>query len=111
MSQCVPSGFERPWISPKALCSSTRILVVPSLGHCRFDRSVAEAMINGIPVVVSNRGALPETVGEAGLVLDIPTCYQHDSTQIPRADEISPWVEVIVRLWDDSRFYNQVAVQ
>lgn len=29
-----------------------------------------EAMASGIPVVVSNRGSLPETVGEAGLVAD-----------------------------------------
>ena len=29
-----------------------------------------EAMASGLPVVVSNRGALPETVGDAGLIVD-----------------------------------------
>lgn len=29
-----------------------------------------EAMASGVPVVVSNRGALPETVGDAGLIVD-----------------------------------------
>ena len=29
-----------------------------------------EAMASGVPVVVSNRGALPETVGDAGVVVD-----------------------------------------
>lgn len=32
--------------------------------------TVLEAMACGLPVVVSNRGALPETVGEAGLLVD-----------------------------------------
>ena len=62
----------------------------------------------GIPVLVGNRGALPETVGDAGLVVDIPEVYQPDSTQVPRADDISPWVETIIRLWDDSSLRRQV---
>ncbi len=31
---------------------------------------VLEAMTAGVPVVVSSRGALPEVVGDAGLVVD-----------------------------------------
>ena len=85
------------------------MLLIPSLGHGLFERSVAEATINGIPVLVSNRGALPEVVGNAGLVLDIPACYQPESTQAPKADEVAPWVDSVIRLWDDSKFYNQIA--
>ena len=96
-------------LSPGRVCSSSRILVVPSLGHGLFDRSVAEAMINGVPVLVSNHGALPETVGDAGVVVDVPLCYQAELPLVPRADDISPWVEAIVRLWEDSSFYSQVA--
>ena len=36
-----------------------------------FCRVAAEAMANGIPVIVSSRGALPEVVGDAGIILDI----------------------------------------
>lgn len=36
-----------------------------------FGLSVLEAMACGTPVIVSNGGALPETVGEAGLVFDL----------------------------------------
>jgi glycosyltransferase involved in cell wall biosynthesis/GT2 family glycosyltransferase len=88
---------------------TTRVLVVPSLGHYGFDRATAEAMINGIPVVVSNRGALPEIVGDAALVIDIPSCYQSESPQVPRADDVASWVEAIVRLWDDSQFYEKIS--
>jgi GT2 family glycosyltransferase len=99
---------ERP-LTPSDVYSAAKILVVPALGHELFDRTVAEAMINGIPVVISNRGALPELVESAALVLDIPACYQPRSTQTPRADDISHWVECIVRLWDDRQLYTQFA--
>ena len=45
------------------------VLVLPSL-HEGFGLPAVEAMTTGVPVVVSNRGALPEVVGEAGLVVD-----------------------------------------
>lgn len=38
-----------------------------------FCRVAAEAMANGIPVIVSSRGALPEVVGDAGIIIDIPS--------------------------------------
>ena len=98
-------------LTPSQVYSGAKVLLVPSLGHALFDRSVAEAMINGIPVVVGDRGALPEVVGSAGLVADIPACYQPDSTRVPNADDISPWVDAVIRLWDDSRFCDQVSAE
>ncbi|HLI51821.1 MAG TPA: glycosyltransferase family 1 protein, partial [Thermomicrobiaceae bacterium] len=43
--------------------------VFPSL-YEGFGLPAAEAMASGTPVVVSNRGALPEVVGEAGVLVD-----------------------------------------
>ena len=100
--------LDRP-LTPEDVYSAAKMLVVPSLGHGLFDRSVAGAMINGIPVLVSNRGTLPEVVGSAGLVLNIPACYQPESTQTPKADDISHWVESIIRLSDDRQSYSQAA--
>ena len=45
------------------------VLVLPSL-HEGFGLPVVEAMTVGVPVVASDRGALPEVVGQAGLVVD-----------------------------------------
>ena len=43
--------------------------VLPSFDE-GFGIPALEAMTIGVPVVVSNRGALPEVVGDAGLLID-----------------------------------------
>jgi Glycosyl transferase family 2/Glycosyl transferases group 1 len=104
----VPLGnSERP-MSRAEVYSKSKLVVVPSLGGGSFDRSVAEAMINGIPVIVSDRHSLQEIAGDAGVVIHIPACYQADTKQAPRADDISPWVDAIIRLWDDSEYCTEV---
>jgi len=45
------------------------MLVLPSFDE-GFGMPVLEAMTLGIPVIVSTRGALPEVVGDAGLLVD-----------------------------------------
>jgi glycosyltransferase involved in cell wall biosynthesis len=63
-----------------------------------------EAMANGIPVLASDRGALPETLGDAGFVFTIPERCTSASGMVPTAQEVAPWVAVIERLWDDPGF-------
>lgn len=63
-------------------------------------------MINGIPVLASNRGGLPEAVGDAGLLFDIPERYTPESRAIPEPSEVQLWVETIIRLWDDPRYHD-----
>jgi glycosyltransferase involved in cell wall biosynthesis len=45
------------------------VLVLPSLDE-GFGITALEAMTTGTPVVASNRGALPEVVGDAGILVD-----------------------------------------
>lgn len=45
------------------------LFLFPSLNE-GFGLPVLEAMASGIPVIASNRGALPEIVGEAGILVD-----------------------------------------
>jgi glycosyltransferase involved in cell wall biosynthesis len=67
----------------------------------------AEALINGIPVLGSRRGGLPETLEEAGFLFDVPERYTPQSRLVPTAEEVAPWIETIIRLWDDDAFYAQ----
>jgi glycosyltransferase involved in cell wall biosynthesis len=56
------------------LYSGARAVVMPSL-YEGFGLPCLEAMATGVPVVASSFGALPETVGDAGLIangLDLP---------------------------------------
>jgi len=50
--------------------AKSKIVVVPSRWEEPFGRVPAEAMVSGIPCVVSNRGGLPEVVGDTGEIVD-----------------------------------------
>ena len=52
------------------LWTKAKFLIVPSIWQEPFGLVALEAMAHGRPVVVSNRGALAEIVGEAGIVAD-----------------------------------------
>lgn len=52
-----------------ALYAGAAVFVLPSLEE-GFGLPALEAMACGAPVVTSNRGALPEVVGDAGLMVD-----------------------------------------
>jgi glycosyltransferase involved in cell wall biosynthesis len=58
------TGAER-----ERLYREASIVVLPSLDE-GFGLPALEAMTIGVPVVVSSRGALPEVVGRAGLIVD-----------------------------------------
>ena len=60
------------YVSPgdrRGLMAGAAVLVMPSLME-GFGIPALEAMTLGVPVVVSTRGALPEVVGDAGLLFD-----------------------------------------
>ncbi len=82
----------------------TKMLLIPSLAE-NAGLVAMEAMLNGIPVLASNRGGLPETIGDAGFLLDIPAKYTPETREVPTAEEVEPWVETIIRLWDDPAEY------
>ena len=95
----------------------TRVLLVPSVWAEPFGRVAAEAMINGIPPIVGNRGALPQVVGGdfaeggGGRVLPIPDWMTPETTDVPSEQEIEPWYEAVCALWDDLTLYQSVATR
>jgi len=79
-----------------ALYRSTRLLLMPSIWEETFGRTVIEAQVNGIPVLASRRGGLPESVGAGGWLLD------------PDGD-LTIWRQAFRRLWADSDLYNHIS--
>lgn len=93
----------------------TRVLLVPSVWEEPFGRVAAEAMINGIPPLVANRGSLPHVVGGdfseggGGRVLPVPEWMNARTTKLPSEQETFPWYEAVCSLWDDAVLYRAIA--
>ena len=73
-----------------------RLVLMPSIYEETFGRVVAEAQVSGIPALVSDRGALPETLGAGGRV-------------VPLDGGIGPWLEALDALWNDPAQYRASA--
>ena len=81
----------------RTIYRDTRILLVPSQWEDEtWGRVVTEAQFSGIPVVTSDRGGLPESVGPGGIVLP------HDAPA-------TVWAEAIVSLWVDQGQYQRLS--
>jgi glycosyltransferase involved in cell wall biosynthesis len=92
---------------PRRFFALTRIMLIPSL-CCETQSLVAiESMINGIPVIASDRGAIPDTLGACGFTLPLPERLTPACTDVPAAEEVQPWIETIIRLWDDPTLYQE----
>jgi glycosyltransferase involved in cell wall biosynthesis len=95
----------------------TRVLLVPSVWEEPFGRVAAEAMINAIPPLVSDRGSLPQVVGGdvehggGGRVLPIPAGMTPDSRELPSEQAVEPWFNAVCELWDDAAFYRKIAAR
>ena len=104
-----------PVPTPADFFALTRILVVPSVWEEPFGRVAAEAMINAISALVSNRGSLPHVVGGdfsdggGGRVLPVPDWMTFKTTKLPSELEIEPWLRSCLYLWDDPTLYRSRA--
>ncbi|MBN2341596.1 MAG: glycosyltransferase family 4 protein [Deltaproteobacteria bacterium] len=72
----------------------TRTLIIPSQWEEPFGRVALEAMYNQIPVIASNTGGLPESVGEGGILID-------------DFSNVHAWAEAI-RKMDDEAFRDEM---
>jgi glycosyltransferase involved in cell wall biosynthesis len=106
-----------PVPDPADYFALTRILVAPSVWEEPFGRVAAEAMINAVPPLVSNRGSLPSVVGGdfaeggGGRVLPIPDWMTASTKTLPTEAEVAPWFDAVCALWDDPGLYRAVAAR
>jgi glycosyltransferase involved in cell wall biosynthesis len=88
-----------------AVFARTRILLQPSLWHESGARSAIEAMSLGIPVVATDRGGIPEVMGEAGILIPPPKPMIDNHWLIPPKLMVMDWVEALRLLTEDADFY------
>ncbi len=81
---------------PKPIYACSRLLLIPSQWPEAFGRVALEAMANGIPVIGSEVGGLPEMLREGGILL-------------PK-ENLEMWLKTIDAL-DDPIYYREIAEQ
>ncbi|MBV6633282.1 MAG: glycosyltransferase [Alphaproteobacteria bacterium] len=103
------------WLIPEqqdmgAVYARTAMLLMPSYWAEGFGRTVVEAHLSGVPVLASDRGGLPEALGGVPPLPAPPSCLE-DFNRFPTPDELEPWWDRMVSLWDDAQAYDQAVTQ
>lgn len=80
----------------RGIYARARVLLVPSIVDEAWGRVVTEAQLSGIPVLASERGGLPESVGPGGLLI---------SPDAP----VEAWEEALASLWNEPAVYDQLS--
>lgn len=75
--------------------AQTKVVLVPSLCSESWGRVATEAFMNGIPVISSNLGGLPEAVRSGGVTLPCPVACIADYSRLPTEEEIQPWLDAL----------------
>lgn len=89
-----------------------RLLLAPSLWWESSGRVLAEAMMNGIPALVTDRGGMPEMIRDGGIKIQFPPqCYEKPYTTLPVEALLERVVEEIIRLYDDQPYYEAYALK
>jgi glycosyltransferase involved in cell wall biosynthesis len=94
---------------PAEIFRGTRVLLVPSVWEEPFGRVAAEALLNGVPPIVSDRGGLAEAANGGGFVLPLPKSFTIETRTPVAADDVSEWLELMIKLADDLTFYAEAS--
>lgn len=89
-----------------------RILLAPSLWWESGARVLAEAMLCGIPAIVTDHGGNSEMIKEGGIKLVLPKeCYEKPYNKLPKMELLNPLIELICKLYDDESIYKKYCNQ
>lgn len=90
----------------KEIYKTTSVLLAPSLWYESWGRVATEAVMNGIPVLASSSGGLPEAVDVGGVILDAPKeCGSTEEREkwltLPSEESCRVWADTLYRLFDE----------
>lgn len=88
--------------------SRARVLLAPSLWWESSGRVLAEAMLNGVPALITNRGGMPEMIGDAGIAFDFPEeCYEAPHQHLLDVEQLQPLYDAVIDFYDDTALYEE----
>ena len=91
-----------PWqANPKEIYRQTKVLLVPSIWEEPAGRVIAEAMLNGIPPIITDRGGMLQTANGGAIVLPLAKHVTPSQSTPVGLDVAQPWIDAIIRLHDD----------
>lgn len=82
----------------RSVYARTRVLLCPSIWEEGYGRVASEAQFSGIPVVGSDRGGLPEAIGDGGFVIGVD-------------EPVERWVAAISTLCSDEAEYARMSAK
>lgn len=89
-------AWHKPVSDIRQFYAKARLLLMPSLCEEAYGRVVTEAQASAIPVLASDRGGLPQSVGPGGLNI---------AAHAPLAD----WLAALDRMWNDEAEYARLS--
>lgn len=96
----------------RSIYRRARVLLAPSFWWESSGRVIAEAMLNGIPALIAGHGGSSEMMQNGGLVLKFPPeCHVKPFTHIPKIETLKPLVDLLIRLYDDQSYYNDLVLK
>lgn len=93
-----------PSAQPKETWAAAQVFVAPSLANPPVTL-IAEAMVNGVPVIVGDRANVNDILGCSGFTLPLPIDYGLDTRVALPAAAVEEWVALITKLTRDEAFY------
>lgn len=93
--------------NPKEIYKEARVVIMPSIWDEPAGRVIAESMLNGVPVIYSDRGGMRETANGGGVLVHIPKAINKNSKDPGVIGETAKeWNKVIMELWDNKEYYK-----
>lgn len=88
----------------------SRALLAPSLWWESGARVLAEAMLNGVPAIVTRRGGSPEMIGDGGIVLTLPELFHEPPyTRLLPPEALDAVIGIVTQIYDDEGGYDRMS--
>ena len=91
----------------RGVYGQTRILLFPAFFAEASGRIIIEAQLNGIPILASPRGGIPENLNGGGFLLKTPDRCTQNFMAIPTPEEVQPWIDQMRVLLEDKEAYEE----
>ncbi len=86
-----------------------KVVLVPSLWWESGARVVGESLLNGIPLIITDNGGMPEMMGDAGVKIKVSErITERSNYNIPTGEDITPFIQAVKRFYDDENYYAEM---